>query len=221
MAGAGWQTTVGPGGKAHYIREDGTSACSDRIGPWGVRMGLLFSRGWRPSIDRDHRCGFCQKEHPFECRCGGPKCLRQERRATAGEEALRPEASGERRESNDRCSAQGRALHEPSAVEAERERDRIADLVLPSVGPIVRPDVADLPLDRVLHHFERDLRPDGQGSRDPRQLGHRAYRGVHEREAVQEEMVRVVRHDVSLAERERVSGSAHQPISPDEEKRQT
>lgn len=73
-ATSGWRTIAGPGGKGHFIRVDGTTACADLHGPWGVKMGQLFTRPWRDSDPRDHFCALCRKTVPRECFCGRPQC---------------------------------------------------------------------------------------------------------------------------------------------------
>lgn len=66
----GWNTTVGPGGKAHFITVTGETACADRKGILpGARLGDLFTRPWRATVDDDHVCHYCAQAHPRVCLC--------------------------------------------------------------------------------------------------------------------------------------------------------
>lgn len=65
----GWNTSIGPGGKAHFYDPDGP-ACGRRKGIWpGVTLRELFTRPTRPTIDGDHVCRFCAKVTPRACNC--------------------------------------------------------------------------------------------------------------------------------------------------------
>ncbi len=58
-------------GKAHYVIEDGTSACAFDNGPRGVKIGYLMHREWKPFDPAYHHlCRLCQRRHARRCECG-------------------------------------------------------------------------------------------------------------------------------------------------------
>lgn len=66
---AGWHTSVGAGGKAHFYR-DGAPSCGYRKGIWpGAKLADLFTRPRRATVEADHICRYCAKVDPRECLC--------------------------------------------------------------------------------------------------------------------------------------------------------
>lgn len=65
----GWRSKLRWRGKAHYVLADGSTACADTLGPWGVPMKDLMKCGWQPLRPDDHLCGFCVRKHPRTCEC--------------------------------------------------------------------------------------------------------------------------------------------------------
>ena len=66
---AGWHTSVGLQGKAHFYVA-GSPVCGERKGIWpGVQIKELFTRPRRPMAEEDHVCGWCSKMEPRTCRC--------------------------------------------------------------------------------------------------------------------------------------------------------
>jgi len=66
----GWCSKRDWQGKAHYVQEDESTACSSVNGPWGIAMGLLLTCAWKDLDPNDHLCDFCRKAYPRTCRCG-------------------------------------------------------------------------------------------------------------------------------------------------------
>lgn len=66
----GWKSKDGWRGKAHYLRFDGSTACSGMQGPRGILIGELLRCGWRELDPNDHLCGYCRRIVPADCRCG-------------------------------------------------------------------------------------------------------------------------------------------------------
>ena len=125
--------------------------------------------------------------------------LPEKPRLTGGKEALRPDPRGERGEEDEGEAAGGRAADGARRVEAGGERQHVTHVVLDPVGTWVGPHVAHAPLHVVLDELEGDLSADGDRRRDPRELRQRADRSVDDGEAIDEEVVRVIRHIAILA----------------------
>ncbi len=68
--GEGWRSKADWKGVAHYVRADGSTACSDQPGPRGRTMRELFKTRWRELDPESHLCRLCRKDHPRECVCG-------------------------------------------------------------------------------------------------------------------------------------------------------
>lgn len=65
-----WKSKAGWAGKAHYVLDDGRTACADKMGPRGIPMGELMKSKWKELNVNDHLCGHCAKRHPRQCLCG-------------------------------------------------------------------------------------------------------------------------------------------------------
>ena len=68
MTGA-WRSKKDWPGKAHFVLENGTTACAGDRGPWGAKMGQLFKCEWKDLNPDDHLCGLCRKVVDTVCAC--------------------------------------------------------------------------------------------------------------------------------------------------------